>query len=201
MLRNLASIRRAAVPGLALVAVGLFTGFAGAAVAAPGATAAGASVGASVGGTAGLGATSSIDTAAITAGSSAATYIARVVALTNAQRKMHGCRALTVNATLTRVAQAHSTDMAVHNYFSHNSRNGTTPAARMTAAGYRYRYAAENIAAGQPNADAVMIAWMNSPGHRANVLNCKLTQLGVGYAVNPASTYNTYWTQDFGTPR
>jgi len=201
MFRTLASTRRAVVPGLALVALGLLTGFAGAANAAPGPTAAGTVTGASIGATASFGATSSIDTAAITAGSSAATYIARVVALTNAQRKMHGCRALTVNATLTRVAQAHTTDMAVHNYFSHNSRTGKTPAARMTAAGYRYSRAAENIAAGQPNADAVMIAWMKSPGHRANVLNCHLTQLGVGYAVNPASTYKTYWTQDFGTPR
>ena len=183
MFRILAPMRRAAAPALAVAVLGLFTWLGGAAHA----SSAGAGLAAS--GTSAVGS------------SAASTYIARVVALTNTQRRMHGCRALTVNATLTRVAQVHTTDMAAHNYFSHYSRNGASPSDRMTAAGYRYSYAAENIAAGQPNADVVMVAWMKSPGHRANILNCHLTQIGVGYSVNPGSTYNTYWTQDFGTPR
>jgi uncharacterized protein YkwD len=137
----------------------------------------------------------------ITAASSLAQFQARVVSLTNGQRRLHGCPALVANLTLTRVAQAHSADMAAHNYFSHYSRNGASPFVRIRAAGYRYAEAAENIAAGQNTPEVVVTAWMRSPHHRANILNCRLRQIGVGYAYNPASTYRTYWTQDFGTPR
>jgi uncharacterized protein YkwD len=126
---------------------------------------------------------------------------AQVVTLTNAERAKAGCGALTVNSTLTAVAQAHSQDMATHNYFDHNSQDGRTPFDRMTAAGYRYSTAAENIAAGQRTAQDVMTGWMNSPGHKANILNCALREIGVGYATGSASQYGVYWTQDFGTPR
>ena len=125
----------------------------------------------------------------------------QVVTLTNAERAKDGCGPLTVNATLTAVAQAHSQDMATNNYFDHNSQDGRTPFDRMTAAGYRYSTAAENIAAGQRTPQDVMTAWMNSPGHRANILNCALRQIGVGYATGSSSQYGVYWTQDFGTPR
>ena len=81
------------------------------------------------------------------------------------------------------------------------SPDGRTPFDRMTAAGYRYSTAAENIAAGQRTPQDVMTAWMNSPGHRANILNCALRQIGVGYATGSSSQYGVYWTQDFGTPR
>jgi uncharacterized protein YkwD len=126
---------------------------------------------------------------------------AQVVSLTNAERAKAGCGALAVDATLTAVAQAHSQDMATHNYFDHNSQDGRTPFDRMTAAGYRYSTAAENIAAGQRTAQDVMTGWMNSPGHRANILNCALKEIGVGYATASSSQYGVYWTQDFGTPR
>ena len=125
----------------------------------------------------------------------------QVVTLTNAERAKAGCGPLTVNATLTAVAQAHSQDMATHDYFDHNSQDGRTPFDRMTAAGYRYSTAAENIAAGQRTPQDVMTAWMNSPGHRANILNCTLKEIGVGYATGSSSQYGVYWTQDFGTPR
>jgi uncharacterized protein YkwD len=125
----------------------------------------------------------------------------RVVTLTNAERAKAGCGPLTVDATLTAVAQAHSQDMATHNYFDHNSQDGRTPFDRMTAAGYRYSTAAENIAAGQRTPQDVMTAWMNSPGHRANIVNCALKEIGVGYATGSSSQYGVYWTQDFGTPR
>jgi uncharacterized protein YkwD len=125
----------------------------------------------------------------------------QVVTLTNAERAKAGCGPLTVNATLIAVAQAHSQDMATNNYFDHNSQDGRTPFDRMTAAGYRYSTAAENIAAGQRTPQDVMTAWMNSPGHRANILNCALKQIGVGYATGSSSQYGAYWTQDFGTPR
>jgi uncharacterized protein YkwD len=124
---------------------------------------------------------------------------AQVVALTNAERAKAGCGPLAVDATLTSVAQAHSQDMASNDYFSHDSQDGRTPFARMTAAGYRYSTAAENIAAGQRTAQDVMTGWMNSPGHKANILNCALTQIGVGHATG--GSYGVYWTQDFGTPR
>jgi uncharacterized protein YkwD len=125
----------------------------------------------------------------------------QVVTLVNQQRASNGCKALAVNATLVTVARAHSQDMAVNNYFTHNSQDGTTPFERMTAAGYSYSTAAENIAAGYSTAELVMNTWMNSPGHRANILNCSLTEIGVGYYQLSPSTYGTYWTQDFGTPR
>ncbi|MFI7586114.1 CAP domain-containing protein [Spongisporangium articulatum] len=126
-------------------------------------------------------------------------FAQQVVSLTNAERAKAGCGALTADSTLTSVAQAHSADMASHNYFSHNSQDGTTPFQRMSAAGYGYRTAGENIAAGQPTPSAVVSAWMNSAGHRANILNCSFTEIGVGYATG--GSYRTYWTQDFGTPR
>ena len=127
-------------------------------------------------------------------------FAAQVVALTNKERATAGCSALTVNATLTSVALAHSVDMAKNNYFAHDSQNGDSPFDRMEAAGYQFSTAAENIAAGYPTPDDVVTGWMNSAGHRANILNCSLTQIGVGYATSTTSDFGTYWTQDFGTP-
>ena len=121
----------------------------------------------------------------------------QVVTLTNAERAKAGCGPLEVNATLTAVAQAHSQDMATNNYFDHNSQDGRTPFDRMTAAGYRYSTAAENIAAGQRTPQDVMTAWMNSPGHRANIMNCDAKAIGVGMARSSDGT--PYWTQMFGS--
>ena len=114
----------------------------------------------------------------------------------NQERAKVGCRALTANASLQRAAQGHSADMAANNYFSHTSLDGRTFADRIRAAGYVGSLLAENIAAGQPTASAVMASWMSSPGHRANILNCAYTSLGVGLA--RGGTYGYYWTQDFG---
>ena len=128
-------------------------------------------------------------------------FVAQVVTLTNAERAKNGCGALTVNPVLTTIAQAHSADMAANDYFSHDSQSGASPFDRMAAAGYQFSTAGENIAAGQGTPAAVMTGWMNSPGHRANILNCAFTEIGVGYATSASSQYPTYWTQDFGTPR
>jgi uncharacterized protein YkwD len=129
-------------------------------------------------------------------------FQAQVLALTNAERAKAGCTvALTADATLTRVAQAHAEDMLENDFFSHDSQDGTSAFARMTAAGYRYSRAAENIAAGQRTPESVMTTWMNSSGHKANILDCALTELGVGYAAGSGATYGQYWVQDFGTPR
>ena len=129
--------------------------------------------------------------------SNANSYEQQVFALTNAQRTTNGCPVLTWNSTLATVARAHSQDMATKNYCDHNSLNGTTtPAQRLTAAGYVWRQMAENIAAGQATPADVVATWMGSAGHRANVLNCSLKDIGVGFATG--GTYGTYWTQDFG---
>ncbi len=124
---------------------------------------------------------------------------AEVVRLTNSERQANGCPALKVNAALTTSASRHSADMAENDYFDHDSLDGRSPFDRMKAAGYSYSRAAENIAAGQPTAAAVVAGWMNSKGHRANILNCGLTEIGVGVA--KGGHYGIYWTQNFGTPR
>jgi uncharacterized protein YkwD len=122
----------------------------------------------------------------------------QVVTLTNAERADAGCRPLKVSAKLTKAAQAHSADMAKQDYFSHTAKDGRSPFDRITGTGYAYSAAAENIAAGQRTAADVVKGWMDSPGHRANIVNCTYTQIGVGYAAG--GTYGTYWTQNFGRP-
>ena len=87
--------------------------------------------------------------------------------------------------------------MAANNYFSHTSRNGASFVTRIKAEGYPTPRS-ENIAAGRTTAQATLTQWMNSTGHRRNILDCTAKDMGVGVASNPRSTYRTYWTQDFG---
>lgn len=108
--------------------------------------------------------------------------------------------ALTLQGQLTAAAQAHAADMATRNYFSHTGQNGSTPATRITAAGYRWSAWAENIAAGQTSAGSVVAGWFASAGHCANFMNGNVTQIGFGQALNPASTYRVYWVADLGRP-
>jgi uncharacterized protein YkwD len=127
----------------------------------------------------------------------AAVFADQVVTLTNEQRAAAGCGPLNGNPNLTTAAQGHSDDMATNHYFDHNSQNGDTPWDRMNAAGYTgWTLAGENIAEGQMTPQDVMDAWMNSEGHRANILNCAFNDIGVGYAVSDDG--DPYWTQDFG---
>ncbi|WP_249265950.1 MULTISPECIES: CAP domain-containing protein [unclassified Pseudonocardia] len=116
--------------------------------------------------------------------------LARVVELTNAERAQVGCAPLTHDRRITAAAQAHSDDMAANGYFAHDSRDGRDFADRLTAAGYDSP-GAENIAMGQPDAATVVQDWMESPGHRKNILDCSLRTIGIGLA-------DGYWTQDFG---
>ena len=118
--------------------------------------------------------------------------------LVNVQRASAGCAALQSNPVLVGVARAHSQDMGEHGYFSHDSQDGRSPFDRMRAAGYQGGLMGENIAAGQPTPAAVMDAWMNSAGHRANILNCGYHVIGIGVAKVAGSPYGSYWTQDFG---
>lgn len=131
-----------------------------------------------------------------TAAPTATGAVARVVALVNAERGKVGCSPLTVNATLTKVAQAHSEDMAAHQNMSHTGSDGSSPGDRITSAGYNWSSYGENVAYGYATPEDVMAGWMSSPGHKANILNCSFKEIGVGLA-QPGS----YWTQDFGTAR
>jgi len=133
------------------------------------------------------------------AGGAAGSYPTQVLQLTNVQRVQNGCGPLAASSQLADAADAHTGEMARYRYFSHTGRAGEDPSARISAAGYRWQRWAENIAAGQRTPEAVVDAWMHSPVHKANILDCRLTELGVGYTVDSAR--KAYWTQDFGTPR
>lgn len=118
-----------------------------------------------------------------------------VLALVNAERAKKGCVPLGMNPHLQQAADWHSWDMATHNYFSHTARLGGSVLARARAAGYGANVA-ENIAAGQRTPRAVVKAWMASPGHRRNILNCNYRATGI--SVFYGGSYGTYWTQEFG---
>ncbi|WP_018349932.1 sigma-70 family RNA polymerase sigma factor [Longispora albida] len=119
----------------------------------------------------------------------------QVLAITNQRRAEAGCGPLHWDDKLAKAAAGHSTDMANRGYFDHNTPEGVTPWDRAKAAGYM-EPAAENIAAGNASAEATMKQWMNSPGHKANILNCSFKALGVGRATG--GPYRYYWTQVFG---
>lgn len=119
----------------------------------------------------------------------------QVTELVNAERSKEGCGPVSVNDQLSTAAQRHSADMAARDYFSHTSPDGTDPGDRITAAGYRWSTYGENIAKGQRTPADVMEGWMNSPGHRANILNCSFKEIGVG---KQDSGGGPVWTQKFG---
>lgn len=119
----------------------------------------------------------------------------QVVDLVNAQRSKNGLPALTHNWELSRVARYKSQDMIDKNYFSHTSPTYGSPFDMMKSFGISYTAAGENIAKGQNSPQSVMNAWMNSSGHRANILNKSYNQIGVGVAKD--SRGNLYWTQMF----
>ena len=118
--------------------------------------------------------------------------------LVNQIREENGLPPFVYNGTLAETARAHSQDMIDRNFFDHYNPDGQSPFERMTANGIRYSMAAENIAVGYPSPEAVVEGWMNSEGHRANILgSCK--ELGVGLALG--GSYGYYWTQCFATVR
>ncbi|MEU1125652.1 CAP domain-containing protein [Streptomyces sp. NPDC005899] len=117
-----------------------------------------------------------------------------VLALVNSERAKVGCRPVTASAPLTALAQNFSEDMAARDFFAHTDPDGASPWDRAAKAGVE-GLGGENIARGQADAQAVMDAWMNSDGHRANILNCDYTTLGVGVHFGSGGPW---WTQDFG---
>jgi uncharacterized protein YkwD len=133
---------------------------------------------------------------AATAPSSDATFEAKVVKLTNDNRVRNGCAAVRTEVKLTAAARAHSVDMATKNYFSHTAKDGSSFLVRTKRAGYTTAIG-ENIAWGYRTPEAVVTAWMKSPGHKANILNCKAKSVGVGLGKKADGT--PYWTQVFGS--
>ncbi|WKU44906.1 sigma-70 family RNA polymerase sigma factor [Streptomyces sp. VNUA116] len=119
----------------------------------------------------------------------------QVTALVNAERAKAGCSPLTENSTLDRAAQGHSDDMAARGFFNHTNPDGKGPGDRITAAGYSWSTYGENIAYGQQTPASVMDSWMNSDGHRKNILNCSFKEIGVGVNQAPGGPR---WTQVFG---
>ena len=128
----------------------------------------------------------------------ASQYDAELLALTNAERQNVGLPALTLSSQLGQAAQNHADDMAINNYFSHTGLNGSTPSERVKAVGYDFYYVGENISAGRTTPSDTIRGWMNSQGHRENILNPNYTEIGFGYAYSNDSDYKHYWVQVFG---
>ncbi|MEH7177102.1 CAP domain-containing protein [Neobacillus vireti] len=119
-------------------------------------------------------------------------YVQQVIDLTNAQRTKNGLPALKADAKLSGVAQKKSVDMQQNNYFSHTSPTYGSPFDMMRDFGVTYKSAGENIAQGQRTPQEVVNAWMNSEGHRKNILSANFTHIGVGYEKS-----GNHWTQMF----
>jgi hypothetical protein len=127
-----------------------------------------------------------------------ADFESEVIELVNVERETRNLHPLSYNQELTLAARLHSQDMGDRNYFNHTTPDGTKFNERIIDAGYDYRNCGENIAAGYATPADVVDGWMNSDGHRANILDPDYCDIGVGYAAVGGSQYYHYWTQDFG---
>jgi len=128
-------------------------------------------------------------------------FEAELLKLTNSERRKVGLAPLRLSSQLTRAAQSHAMDMARNRYFNHTGLNGSSMVDRAKATGYKYSSLGENIAASRATPEGTIRQWMNSAGHRANILNSKFTEIGFGFANEPNSPYRHYWVQVFGTPQ
>lgn len=128
----------------------------------------------------------------------------QVLGLVNQQRSTVGAKPLQLNANLTAAATAHSQDMALNDYLAHTGRDGRSPEDRILASGYDAFTSSENVAGGLATPESVVQAWMNSPNHRANILNPRLTHMGLGFHFLDNDlggiNYRYYWTQKLGQP-
>ncbi|NLP29582.1 MAG: hypothetical protein GX363_00440 [Clostridiales bacterium] len=125
-------------------------------------------------------------------------YEAKVVDLVNKERAAQGLSPLKYNAELSKVARVKAEDMRDKNYFSHTSPTYGSPFDMMKSFGIKYRAAGENIAKGYRTPESVMDGWMNSPGHKANIMSPDFTEIGVGYVTDSRGT--GYWVQMFIRP-
>lgn len=130
--------------------------------------------------------------AAAPASSAVSAYEQKVVDLTNQERSKNGLKPLALDTELSKVAREKSRDMQSKNYFSHTSPTYGSPFDMMKKFGITYTSAGENIAMGQPTPEAVVQAWMDSDGHRKNILSSNFTHIGVGHVAS-----GNYWTQMF----
>ena len=126
---------------------------------------------------------------------------ARAVSRRCGDKPFNAARSLRWSAVLANVSREHAEDMAHYNYFSHNGRDGSTPAERVLRMGYKFRATGENIAAGQSTPEDAVAGWIKSPPHCANLMNPAYTEMGVAFAVDRNSELGVYWAQDFGAPR
>ena len=130
-------------------------------------------------------------------------FINEVIDLLNGERAQVGLDPLTKDPLLSQAAQLHSESMADNDFFSHTGADGSTFSEHIQDTGYQYSMAGENIAAGYSTPEDVVEAWMNSSGHRANILNQNFKEVGVGYNFlandTGAVNYFHYWTVDFAT--
>jgi uncharacterized protein YkwD len=132
-----------------------------------------------------------------------------VLSAVNALRAKAGCGPLKFNTALMAAAKTHARNMAEKNFFGHTGKDGRGFAGRIRSEGYRYGLAAENIAAGQPTVARVIEAWLDSPGHRRNILNCKFRDTGIAMVYQPddgplrgkGKGLRYYWVQLFGLQR
>lgn len=130
-----------------------------------------------------------------TVSSSNLTYEQKVVELVNIERQKAGLQTLKMDSAISNVARTKSKDMAVNNYFAHQSPTYGSAGDMLKKFGISWSAWGENIAAGQQTPEIVVNAWMNSPGHRANILSSNFNKIGVGYVTN--SSGRPYWTQIF----
>jgi uncharacterized protein YkwD len=150
--------------------------------------------------------TPSIQTPAATATVAPAllSVVDEVVLQINRFRPQQQCQPVVANESLTRAAQEHSQDMAFNDYFSHVGSDGSSPWDRLERVGYFYSVAAENIAVAYLTPEDVVQGWLDSPGHRENVLNCDFQEVGVGYYYleNELGSVDTdiYWTLLLASP-
>jgi uncharacterized protein YkwD len=112
---------------------------------------------------------------------------------------MSATHALTLSTTLTKAAAAQAADMAAHNYMGHRGSDGSEVGERVRRAGYAWRSVGENVAAGQPDADTVVEAWLDSPGHCENLMGTQFREMGVAFVLAPQSDLRILWAQVFAT--
>lgn len=125
-------------------------------------------------------------------------YVEQVVSLANVEREKAGCSPLRSNSKLRSASQAHADDMAERDYYEHTNPEGRDAGDRITTAGYAWSSWAENIHRGPKSPAAAMEDWMNSDGHRRNILNCSFKDIGVGVKL---TANGPWWVQNFGTGR
>ncbi|CAM5528735.1 CAP domain-containing protein [Streptomyces narbonensis] len=146
----------------------------------------------------GSGTTNTSGTGTEAAGGRVSAYVQEVVGLANAEREKAGCGPLRAESHLRTAAQGHSDDMSARDYYEHDSPEGRSAGDRMTGAGYSWSTWGENIHRGPKTPAEAMADWMDSPGHRENILNCSFEDIGVGVTLTASGPW---WVQNFGAKR